>query len=106
MRTEDDPQQVEFEKKFACDATLVRVCPPDPTLATGPGSAARQVYRFQSELWTFDHGKLRRVEATPENVCEILQFSQPGDQGGVARADQGPWLMQLTTRLLALVQRN
>jgi hypothetical protein len=69
-----DPEQVEFEKRFARDAVLVKVCPPDPTLASGPGSAARQVYRFQNELWTYDHGDLRRVDAKPENVCEILQF--------------------------------
>lgn len=72
-----DPQQVEFERKFEREAVLVRVCPPDPTLASGPGSAARQVYRFQNELWTYDQGVLRRVDAKPENVCDILQFPKP-----------------------------
>ena len=70
----EDPQQVEFEKNFARDAILVRVCPPDPTLASGPGSAARQVYRFQSELWTYYHGDLRRVDATPE--LDFVNFTR------------------------------
>jgi hypothetical protein len=70
--TEKDPKQVEFEKEFSREAVLVRTCPGDPTLASGPTAAAIKVYRFQQELWFDDRGTLRRVEATFENVCSIV----------------------------------
>jgi hypothetical protein len=65
-----DPEQVELEKKFEREAVLVRTCPPDPSVESGP---SLKVYRFKQELWFNDRGVLRRVDAKPENVCDILQ---------------------------------
>jgi hypothetical protein len=67
-----DPQQVEFEKKFEREAVLVKTCPGDPRFASGPTAAAQRVYRFEKELWYVDVNGHRKVEATPETVCNLL----------------------------------
>jgi hypothetical protein len=71
-----DPEEAEFDKRFRREAVLVKTCPPDPTFVggTGPTSIATKVYRFQDELWFRDAGVLRRVDAKPENVCDVLQL--------------------------------
>jgi hypothetical protein len=69
-----DPQQVEFEKKFEREAVLVKTCPGDPRYASGPTAVAQRVYRFEKELWYQDVTGYRKVEATPEAVCDALQF--------------------------------
>jgi hypothetical protein len=66
---EKDPAQVEFEKRFEREAVLVKTCRPDPSVASG---ASLKVYRFEQELWFNDRGVLRRVDATPDNVCDVL----------------------------------
>lgn len=68
-----DPQQVEFEKKFEREAVLVKTCAGDPRYASGPTAAAQRVYRFEKELWCLDRNRYRKVEATPDTVCEVLQ---------------------------------
>lgn len=65
-------REVEFRKKFDSEAILVRTCPGDPRYATGPTAAAQRVYRFEKELWYLDVTRYRKIEATPENVCDIL----------------------------------
>jgi hypothetical protein len=67
-----DPQQVEFEKKFEREAVLVKTCPGDPRFASGPTAAAQRVYRFEKDLWFVDVNGPRKVEATPETVCNLL----------------------------------
>jgi hypothetical protein len=69
-----DPQQVEFEKKFEREAVLVKTCPGDPRLASGPTASAQRVYRFEKELWYQDVNRYRKVEATPEAVCSVLEL--------------------------------
>jgi hypothetical protein len=68
-----DPKKVEFEKKFDQEAVLVKTCPGDPRWASGPSSSAQQVFRFEKELWYTDVGGHRKVEATVETVCDVLQ---------------------------------
>ena len=67
-----DPQQVEFEKRFEQDAILVKTCPGDPRFATGRTAITQRVYRFEKELWYTDVESYRRVEGTPETVCNLL----------------------------------
>jgi hypothetical protein len=71
-RKPTDPQQIEFEKKFQRDAVLVKTCPGDPRRASGPTAITQRVYRFENELWYDDADRYRRVEATPETVCNLL----------------------------------
>jgi hypothetical protein len=74
-----DPEEAELNKRFRREAVLVKTCPPDPAYAgggTGPTSVATKIYRFQDELWFYDAGVLRRVDAKPENVCVVLQISK------------------------------
>jgi hypothetical protein len=73
-KNEKDPEQVELERRFEREAVLVRTCPADPRLASGPTAVATRVYRFEEELWFEDRSVLRRVDATPEDVCAILQI--------------------------------
>ena len=54
---EEDPEQVAFEKRFRREAVLVKTL---------------KIYRFEQELWFKDRGVLRRVDATPDNVCDVL----------------------------------
>jgi hypothetical protein len=68
-----DPEEVEFEKRFRREAVLVKTCPGDASLASGPTSVHQRVYRFQEELWFDERGIMRRVDAKPENVCAVLQ---------------------------------
>jgi len=73
-REPKDPQQVDFEKKFEREAALVITCPGDPRYASGPTAIAQRVYRFEKGLWYRDVGGYRKVEATPETVCKVLQL--------------------------------
>lgn len=63
-----DPQQVEFEKKFQREAVLVATCPGDPTWGFRADSRHPAGLSLRKEL----NGNYRRVEATPETVCEML----------------------------------
>jgi hypothetical protein len=73
-REPKDPQQVEFEKKFEREAVLVKTCAGAPGYASGPTAAAQRVYRYEKELWYLDVNRYRKVEATPEAVCSVLQL--------------------------------
>src|SRR5215475_3802807 len=72
-KRERDPEEVEFEKHFRREAVVVKTCPGDASLATGPTSVHQRIYRFQQELWFQDRDVMRRVDAKPENVCDVLQ---------------------------------
>jgi hypothetical protein len=78
-----DPQQVEFDKKFDEEAVLVKTCPGDPRWASGPTAAGQRVYRFEKELWALDVSRgmtrYRKLEATPETVCDVLVGPRPPD---------------------------
>jgi hypothetical protein len=67
-----DPKQVEFEKKFASEAVLVKTCPGDPRYASGPTAGTQRVYRFEKELWVEEVTGYRRVDGAPETVCDLL----------------------------------
>jgi hypothetical protein len=74
---EKDPEEVEFDKRFRREAVLVKTCPADPAYAgggSGPTSVTTKVYRFKEELWFAGRGVMRRVDAKPENVCDVLQL--------------------------------
>jgi hypothetical protein len=76
-RPPPDPKKVEFEKKFEQEAVLVKTCPSDPRWATGPTSAAQRVYRYEKELWYTDVYGHRKIEATPDTVCDVLTIPKP-----------------------------
>lgn len=75
-RKPKDPAQAEFEKKFEREAVIVMTCPGDARWASGPTSNTQRVYRYEKELWvqaiTSSGSNYRRVEATPETVCNAL----------------------------------
>jgi hypothetical protein len=73
---EKDPEETEFDKRFRREAVLVKTCSGDPAVASGPTAGVTKVYRFQQELWFDDRGVMRRVDAKPENVCDILRVSK------------------------------
>jgi hypothetical protein len=68
-----DPEEIEFRKKFAREAVLVKTCRPDPGIESG---VPLKIYRFQQEFWFDDRGNLRRVDGTLENVCDLLDTEQ------------------------------
>jgi hypothetical protein len=70
---EKDPDQAAFEKRFEREAILAKTCSPDPGFVSGPTASSTKVYRFRKELLFYDGGVLRRVDAQPENACDILQ---------------------------------
>ena len=58
-------------EEFQREAVLVRTCPPIPD---APNGAPIKVYRFQKELWFHDSGGvLRRIDAQPDNACDVLE---------------------------------
>jgi hypothetical protein len=66
-----EQHQSELQKAFDNDAVLVKTCASDSgSAAGGPVS----VYRFRDEMWFRDgpNRVLRRVDATLENVCDVL----------------------------------
>jgi hypothetical protein len=66
-----DPETAEMQKAFDREGVLVKTCATHSGSATG-GSVS--VYRFRNELWFRDgpNRLLRRVEASLENVCDVL----------------------------------
>jgi hypothetical protein len=67
-----DAEELEFEKKFDRDATLVATCGSDPGLRC-PLCRLR-VYRYMNELWFKDDLTWRRVEGKTDNICDVFQF--------------------------------
>ena len=67
-----DRETAEMQKAFDREGVLVKTCAPQ---STGAAGGPVSVYRFRNELWFRDgpNRLLRRVEATLENVCEVLQ---------------------------------
>jgi hypothetical protein len=74
-KQEKDTAQVEFEKNFLRDAILVKTCPGDPRYASGASAVATKVYRFEQALWYEDATGYRKVDATPERVCDAFVVS-------------------------------
>lgn len=67
---EPTPEELAFQQKFDREAVLVKTCGLDPGIMS---AVPLKVYRFENELWFYEHGsKLRRVDGKVDNVCDLL----------------------------------
>ena len=73
----DDPQRAAFEARFDREAVLVKTCPRDPRVASGPVAIAQRVYHFEDKLWYLDGNNYhRQVDASEETVCSALTIEE------------------------------
>ena len=67
------PEEEAFDKKFDQESVLLKTCGTDPGVASG---APMRVYRYENKLWYRDVHRWRQVDASPENVCDLLDIDK------------------------------